>query len=358
MFSQAPPPGASGAASSGYGTDLPEPKARRTLFRAFVVPSWALVALLALSFFLGLEVPEPLQYLPFALSLVLFGLPHGAVDHLVPARLSGREASLRSVLGVVLLYLALAGIYLAVWFLSPVAAFLVFVSLTWFHWGQGDLHARLALLGGQGTREVPPILTVLVRGGLPMLVPLLAFPEVYRGVALGIVGVFGAGDLGWVAVLFEPAFRLAAGAAFLSLVALHLYSGHRHSGARWPDAAEVLLLLLYFSVVPPVLAVGLYFCLWHAPRHVARLMLLEREGAAALRRGRLAPALRAFVRDAAPLTLAALLLLAGLYLAVPGSVEGYSSLLGLYLVLISVLTLPHVVIVSLMDHKQGVWRGG
>ncbi|MBA2441124.1 MAG: Brp/Blh family beta-carotene 15,15'-dioxygenase [Rubrobacter sp.] len=360
MTSYTPSPGAPGARPPGSGPDLPEPKARRTLFRAFVVPSWVLVAALALSFLLGLQVSEPLQYLPFALSLVLFGLPHGAVDHLVPARLSGREASLRSVLGVALLYLVLAGLYLAVWFASPVAAFLVFVSLTWFHWGQGDLHARLALPSGEPTLGVPPALTVLVRGGLPMLVPLISFPEVYREVALGIVGVFGAGELGWAAVFFEPVFRLAAGTAFLSLVVAVLYLGYRRagSGGAWrTDAAEVLLLLLYFSVVPPVLAVGLYFCLWHSPRHVARLMLLEREGAAALRRGRLAPALRAFVRDAAPLTLAALALLAGLYLAVPGTVEGYSSLLGLYLVLISVLTLPHVAVVYLMDRKQDVWRG-
>jgi hypothetical protein len=52
----------------------------------------------------------------------------------------------------------------------------------------------------------------------------------------------------------------------------------------------------------------------------------------------------------------ALALLAGLYLLTPGSVQGLTGFLALYLVLISVLTLPHVVIVGLMDLRQGLWR--
>ena len=41
-------------------------------------PSWVLVGTLALLFAGGPDAPVLLQYLPFALSLVLFGLPHGA----------------------------------------------------------------------------------------------------------------------------------------------------------------------------------------------------------------------------------------------------------------------------------------
>lgn len=41
------------------------------------------------------------------------------------------------------------------------------------------------------------------------------------------------------------------------------------------DAFEIVLLAAFFALVPPVLAVGLYFCLWHSVRHVGRLMLLD-----------------------------------------------------------------------------------
>jgi len=56
------------------------------------------------------------------------------------------------------------------------------------------------------------------------------------------------------------------------------------------------------------------------------------------------------------LTGVALVLLLGLYLIVPGSGVAPLTLLSLYLVLISVLTLPHVVVVTFMDLRQGLWR--
>jgi Brp/Blh family beta-carotene 15,15'-monooxygenase len=299
------------------------------------------------------------QYAPFALSLVLFGLPHGAVDHLVPGRLSGRETPLTSMLGVALLYAALAALYLGLWAAAPVAAFGLFISLTWFHWGQGDLYSLRALAGAE--HLAPPLraLTVFVRGGLPMLVPLLAFPEVYRSVARSLVAVFGDQEpLDW---LTAPAFRLSAGAVFFALVLVAVVWGYWCSGTEgrgaWRiDTLEVASLAAYFVVVPPVFALGLYFCFWHATRHIARLMLLNQTSAAALEKGDLPRALGVFFRDAAPLTGVALTLLAGLYLLAPGRAAGPEGLLAVYLVLISVLTLPHVVIVGLMDHQQGIWR--
>jgi len=354
------------APTSTSHTVVVSPGVRRTI-RAFVLwPSWLLFVVLTLLFATGLAVPPWAEYAPFALSLALFGLPHGAVDHLAVPRLLGHEPWPWPVLLVGLLYLALSGLYLALWFVVPVAAFVLFIALTWFHWGAGDLHALTAFISdgtvypsGRARRA----LTLLVRGGLPMLVPLLAFPETYRTVAESVVSLLapGSGDvLSWA---FEPSFRLLAGLAFTLFAVGALVSGYwdaQKSGARqtWrADAAEMTLLAAYFTFVPPVLAVGLYFCLWHAPRHVARLALLDEKSATALEAGRIVPALVLFGRDAAPLTVAALFLLLGLYLVAPGAGgSGPSELLALYLVLISALTLPHVVVVSFMDVSQGLWR--
>lgn len=329
--------------------------------RTFLLPSLFLLAAAGIASIAGLEVSGWLRYAPFALSLILFGLPHGAVDHLVPGRLYSGEASLYSVAWVFVLYLALAALYLAVWFVSPGPAFVFFIVLTWFHWGQGDLYFMIAL--GRDVSAEPTglkALTVFVRGGMPMLVPLLAFPDVYRSVAFNVIGLFRgeASKLAWV---FGPTFRLVAGVGFTLAVLLVLFKGYQLSGLQgrsiWRlEVVEVVLLAVYFAVVPPILALGLYFCLWHSTRHVARLMLLNRASAAALGKNRIGKALEAFVRDAAPLTFAALALLVGLYFFVPGQVDGAGGLLAVYLVLISTLTLPHVIIVCLMDLRQGVWR--
>lgn len=138
-----------------------------------------------------------------------------------------------------------------------------------------------------------------------------------------------------------------------------LFLGYRRAAdpearAAWRvDAAETALLVAYFAAV---LAVGLYFCLWHSAQHIARLVLLDRASADDLRKGRVSPALARFVRDAAPLTVAALLLLAGLYLAVPRAPDDLPALVALYLVLISALTFPRALVVAWMDREQGLWR--
>lgn len=324
--------------------------ARPTVRAAVVWPSRAVVLLLTVAFAAGLRVPEWVQYLPFVASLVLFGLPHGAVDHLVPARLAGRAADWRSVLGVVLLYLALSGLCLALWFTAPAAAFALFVLVTVFHWGAGDLHALLFFgpegLGGTG--PVSRALLLVLRGSLPMLVPLLFFPDAYRGVASAAAGLFGA-DAAALSGAFSQGFRLAVGAALAAVAAAFLLraAGDLAGGRRALPAVllETLLLFAFFAVVPPVLAVGMYFTLWHAPRHIARLVLLDP-----------VPAPSRFARDAAPLTGLALVLLVALYSAVPAGEGDAGSLLAAYLVLISALTLPHAVLVSYMDARLGLWN--
>lgn len=317
-------------------------------------PSRVLVLVATLAFALGLRLPEPVQYLPFAASLLLLGLPHGAVDHLVPARLSGQSPDARGVLGVGVLYLVLSGLCLALWFAAPAAAFALFVAVTVFHWGAADLHA-LVFFGlrafsrlGRGSR----VLLLLARGGIPMLVPLLAFPDVYRAVAADATGLFGAG----FGAAFAPAFRVVVGLALAATVLASLLCAawdlRRVRASLLTLVGETLLLVAFFAVVPPVFAVGLYFTLWHAPRHIARLVLLDGTSAAERRPG---AALGRFARDAAPLTAVALGLLVALFFAVDVRSGDPGSLLALYLVLVSALTLPHAAVVTYMDGRQGLW---
>ena len=332
--------------------------ARRTLILAAVLPAWFSTLALLVFFAAGFSVPERWQYLPFAASLVFLGLPHGAVDHLVPARLSGRSVTPGSVLAVAGLYAAFAAAVLVLWFISPLAAFALFIAVTWFHWGQGDLYALRAVFGVPYLdSRYARVLAVFVRGGLPMLVPLLVFPRTYESVATSAVALFG-GDMGGT-FHFGPGFAAVGSAGLAAAGACSLALGYRRSradrGAWLVDAGETLLLLGYLAVVPPVLAVGAYFCLWHAPRHIARLMLLDGPSAAALERGWFVPAAARFLRDSAPLTLLAIVLLAGLYVLVPRMAGGWEALLGVYLVLLSALTPPHVAVVSLMDRRQGFW---
>jgi Brp/Blh family beta-carotene 15,15'-monooxygenase len=315
----------------------------------------------------GLSLPTWARYLPLALTVVLFGLPHGAIDHFVPARLGAAvpiDSARRSAVAVGLLYLLLGGGYALVWLAAPRLAALSFVGLTWFHWGQGDVWTLRRVFGADHLRaRWLRAATLAVRGGLPMLVPLLAFPERYRAVLSAWVALFAAPlDLPW---LFAPRTRLALGAGFAIYCVGTLGAGRLAvdgPGGRqgWRvDAAEVGLLWAFFLLVPPLVAVGLYFACWHALRHVARLVLLApdreppRESVAFAMW--LWGAVRRFAREAAPLTALSLVLLGGFGTVVPATVENLPEYAALYLVFVAVVTLPHVVVVTLMDHAEGVW---
>jgi Brp/Blh family beta-carotene 15,15'-monooxygenase len=163
---------------------------------------------------------------------------------------------------------------------------------------------------------------------------------------------------------FNPTLRLVTGTPFALAVLVSLGLGYAHAHrsnqlARWYiEVWENLLLAAYFSLVPPVLAIGVYFCLWHFTRHIARLMLIEPQAAEALRAKRFQKALARFYRDALPLTVAAAVILAGFYVVVPRAPENIRDFVGLHLTFIAALTFPHMIIVSWMDWQQGVWRAG
>jgi Brp/Blh family beta-carotene 15,15'-monooxygenase len=338
--------------------------ARRTLSAAVIRPSWlALGVAILLSPLVG-ALPRAVVYAPFVASVLLFGLPHGAVDHLAPARTVGSDR-LRSMALVGFLYLVAGGGYLAWWFLAPLSAAVFFVLLTWAHWGQGDVYALLAFVDAEHLPSRPErALALVVRGGLPMVAPLAFHPAAYRRVVRAFVALFD-GPVGALGPFFTTEARLAAGGGLLALTLLAVGLGAwrvSRGAARRPwsvDFGELALLWVFFAVLPPVLAVGLYFTLWHALRHIARLLLVDPPSRGALTAGDAAGALRRFSRDAAPLTVVSIVLFVGLALAVPDTAAVLAGdpddLLALYLVGIAVLTLPHVVVVTWMDRVQGVW---
>lgn len=296
----------------------------------------------------GWTVPMPVQLIPFAVSILVFGLPHGALDHLVPARVAGVDRD-RGILGVCALYLVLGSATAAVWIAAPVAAFALFILVTWFHWGQGDLWIDRLVGDGQRTTWAAA-LTVAARGAIPMLIPLAARPADYRSVVQQTVHDIAPTVHAPMAVLLQPALRGAAATLVLALIVAAASVNGRGGQPLWRRLSEEAVLVAFFIAVPPVLAVGLYFTLWHSVRHVLRLELLTSEGRADLGAGHLARPLMRFFRDAWPITSIAVAILIAVSLIV------HRADLGVYLILIAALTTPHAAVVSWMDRRQRVWR--
>ncbi len=322
------------------------------LQRSIAVPGY-----LTLAAAIGLALLWPagadaVRYAPLLLGLVIFGLPHGAVDHHVPARLGATLPPRALILG----YLAVAGAGIALWFVAPGVALGLFLVVAAAHWGSGDLwfarHVSGRAAFGRPWRAVA---FAVARGLLVVLLPLLVYPAAAAEGTGAVLSAMGAGSGGWT-----PGGSLrVAGLALVgvTVAAAVLASRLDHRGTsrlrgQLIDVGELVLLALTMVLVPPVFAVGVYFVAWHSPRHVARLMACDPSQARLLAAGRVRAALVAWHREAAPLTavsLAGLALMAALVWRVPVRADAIT---GSALGLIAALTLPHAAVVAWMDRVQ------
>lgn len=326
-------------------------RAEARLAPIVVAIGWSVVALAALLQASAPGLVERYALWPLLLGIVFVGLPHGALDHLVPARMGlawGRRPL--PLAGFLAAYVGAALAYVGLWLLSPVAAFVGFLVITVGHWGQGDQQFLERFLNRRRGGPWASLLTIVTRGALPIVVPILAFPAdaddlLQRATAaLGLSVPTGS--------LADPTLHVTL--TLLLVVASIAYVGTalrlaRDARSGWIDVAEVVGLAAFFAFVPAYAAIGAYFLAWHSLRHLARLLLLRPADAESVRVGRVARPVGRLARDLTPITVAAIALLAGSALWARDHLTSAGDFVALYLVMISALTVPHAVVVAMMD---------
>ncbi len=309
------------------------------------------------------QTPDWIFFMPFFASGLVLGLPHGALDDRIVARLlppPGRP-NLQKYAIAYSGYLTAALGYLAIWWIEPVYAFGFFLALTWFHWGQGDLHfLRHGIQASYLNTPLMRGLAIFLRGALPMAVTWLAHPSVYARVFEATVAIIpDAANRGFPDL---TAFATGPTADLLLILILFAAGVYATGGvliskrrSHWTplaiDCVELILLTALFLSLNPILSIGLYFCLWHSLRHLIRLDDFLDEGNTRAVSQSTFPGWFRFrlLIDAMPNTLISLL---GLALIVPLfqlNLDNLYTALGVYLILIAILTLPHVGVVIWMD---------
>ncbi|MGF1450389.1 MAG: Brp/Blh family beta-carotene 15,15'-dioxygenase [Opitutales bacterium] len=306
------------------------------------------------------SLPAWVLYAPFLLSVIAFGLPHGAVDHVVATSGANRESTLSRQALFCAGYLGLAVVVIALWFLAPLLSVAAFLALTIWHWGSGDFHVLL------GRPQRPPdnatswaLPAILLRGCLPIGLPFVFWPAESLKVVHSLAALFG-GEVNPSAAL-AGSLRVWTLAIFGIIgsfyVSRKFFSKDNFGNKRdnWTDAGEVAFLVLFFALLPPVFAVGLYFVFWHSMRHLARLAVWQRaENIRESRPARWSCVVARLGLRCVPMTLGALGLTALLGLGVtlrPGQAQDW---LALYLVFIAAVTVPHALVVAWMDRRDGL----
>ena len=281
------------------------------------------------------------------LGLVLLGVAHGACDQYVVPATHPALARNRVRYWVVFLggYLGLAAGVGLLWWWQPALAVAFFFGLSAWHWGSGDAPVAARY-------RAQWLAHSLLRGGLIFAVPLWFWPIETRALTNGLLALAGASPVSATALL---AVAQWLGALVLTGHAL-LWVSYFMTEQRQltlTDMLEVLLLSCLLAALPPVLAAGVYFVFWHSLQHVLRMNALMGYPLAG---HSLWAGLGFFLRRSAPLLVLSVAALAVLYGLAWARAASGPVLISLALLVASVVTLPHALLVTLgLDAAR--WRG-
>lgn len=303
--------------------------------RGAVLVSTASTGALALLLLLQLVAPAAVAAAAPALAVagLLLGLPHGAVDHMVPFWSTGEAVTVRRLGTVLVSYVVVAVAAAAALLLVPGAAVAVFLVVSALHFGRGEVAVAAARAGRPVPRLRDDVPLALAHGFVVVALPYALWSEqaavVLRQLAPSLA---------------DPPARvldvLVATTGVLVLAAtVDLVRRGRHR-----ELVELAVLVACFCVVPPLAAFGVYFGLWHAGRHTWRMVELVAPGAG------LGRALRRYALHAALPTAIALAAL----LAIAATRD--ASLVATEIAVLLALTFPHVQTVAVLD-AAGVRTG-
>lgn len=195
---------------------------------------------ITLVFLLFPGIPQEVQFAVVALILVLVGIPHGGIDHLIHNPQIGSAGLFRFIIRYLLLMLA----YGLIWWLLPLAALLAFLGMSAYHFGQSHFigrpqHAKLdgLLFVCKGSFFLAVILFGNWQETLTILKPITT-------------------------INLDPNQRLIVlGLLLVATLGTQLL---KKDSLRWGDALDYLVLapLLFFN--PLLISFIVYFGFWHS----------------------------------------------------------------------------------------------
>lgn len=282
----------------------------------------------------GIELNLSAQ-VTIALVGLLFGIPHGAIDHLISISSTPRIRFYIYIITYVLIAIV-AGWIIAKWNLIGFQLVIVMSSL---HFGYGDASFRNEWQPSSHKRKFSMIVGsayAIPAGFLPVILPLT---DPGSGSALGRVHSSLLGWAGSQSDLLRNATLTVAVAGLAILIMSKSYA----------FAIDLILLGGLALTAPPLVAFAVYFGFWHAARHTARLVPKLTKARSLAEMGRGVLALRAAITPGLYAVIGAIALAAALMVLDRGNFA--SGLLWSTLVVIWALTVPHMLTTARFDRQ-------
>ncbi len=263
-------------------------------------------------------------------SVFLIGIPHGAIDHIMAAEIFNIELKLKDQLLFYGSYLLLMFILGAIWIFFPIAGMVIFLIISIYHFGQADMEEYLK----EGTS-------------------LTWFWHIIRGLYIILLIIFS--DISITYPILEQAMNITEGSLSIMIsdhtiviyISLFIYLVITVLGfmkgafsSNWLYIADTITLLALFYFTGPLIGFALYFAIWHSAGHINEMREYFKTKNKSL-------SIFKFYKLSFPFTLISVIgLLILVYIQNAFGVQ--DMFLTLMFILISVLTLPHMLIVHKM----------
>ena len=294
----------------------------------------------------SLWIPDLLKSIELfivAAAIALVGIPHGAIDHLIAAKVYEQGSSIWDHIRFYGWYLFLMVALSVLWFFSPAAGFILFMVISVLHFGQSDIEGFFHRFEVDEPHTAWIVSATVSRGIAIIGLILSAHDEV----AMSIVGEALPQDSTlflWMSTQSEAIFwgSLAQFALFMPVFS---FIGFQSWSQRGQFIVDSIVLIVLFITARPLLSFAIYFAFWHSMGHIDEIRTYFGEKGQPL-------TVAGFALRALPFTLISFVGLAGL-LWIAQAMELGNRLVMLTFVLISVLTLPHMVVAHSLIQNVG-----
>ena len=300
----------------------------------------AVAALTTTIAILGILNPELMSSIETVLLIsvvLILGIPHGAVDHLIFLLVSGKTFNKATALRFFSIYLIAVLAYALLWTFFPLISLISFMLISVYHFGQSNYeYAELQ------NHPVWRNLLYLLWGSFVLLLPIIWHYDQAAPIINGILNreLF---DIEWVMSLRLPFVGALFSIVLFSAVALMITDSiSMQDFVR--EVFSLIVLATLFICTPLLVGFACYFGLWHSLSSVLDQVnvLSESDNTFNLKR---------FYRKSMPLTIVSLI---GMLLIFYVGQQLIPSLpiLSIFFVILATITLPHMVLVDRMYVHQ------
>lgn len=276
-----------------------------------------------------------LQLIFFGLGVILFGIPHGSLDHFIYHKERNEAMNMRSISKFLLFYLGFAVLYASLWLISVELSILLFIVISAYHFGEMDLKG-LAIKTSLSSRILFSFY------GLLFLVNylLFQFPNV-ESILLGFPD-FEQSQIERLRLLYgyQEEVMIASLLIFIPILSIFLFQSKLLGLVQLETVLQLVVLMLIVFNLPILLGFGFYFNIWHAGLSMIEIKkFLGWQDKSYW-----------FIYRKSWLTNGLSFLMIGLlFLVFKGNLE---RLLAIFFMSIAILTAPHMKVISVLFSKE------